>query len=98
MPDLPELPAGDNMDWTPEQCLEAALEQVRWMRKNHPEGLEGVAILFDYSQDYEQEADEDNPARYYLMSGINTMGFVSICQRASYMRLEATYKISRDVE
>lgn len=90
--DLPELPVGDNMDWTPEQCLESALQQVKWMRVNYPEGLEGIAVLFHYNFQHESNTDENNPIRYYLLSGMSSMEFVAICHRSAYMRLESTYR------
>jgi len=80
------------MDWTPEQCLEAALEQVKWMRTHHPEGLEGVAVLFRYSYDYEGATrDGRTKARFFLNSGVDTMEFIALCTRASHMRMSATY-------
>ena len=93
MDDLPPIPVNDNMDWTPEQCLEFALENVKWMRKNCPEGLEGVAVIFHYNQEHESRDDPDDiGTRYYLLSGMSSMEFVALCSRAAYMRLEGTYK------
>lgn len=87
MSDLPEV-GGDALDWTPEQCLHKALEHVKWMRENHPEGLEGVAVLFHYNSEFENRGDQ---MRFYLLSGMMTMEFVALCTRASYARLTTTY-------
>jgi hypothetical protein len=89
--DLPEIPIGDAMDWTPEQCLEAALQQIKWMRVNYPEGLEGIAVLFKYTIEFETSKA---PLRFYINSGLDSMDFVSLCERAKYIRLSTTYTCS----
>ncbi len=80
------------MDWTPEQCLEAALQQIKWMRVNYPEGLDGISVLFKYSQEYETRSHEGKaPLRFFINSGMDSMEFVALCERAKYIRLSSTY-------